>query len=333
MAKLRAIKAKNLELPGRYGDGDSLYLSVAPGGSKSWVQRIPVDGKRRNLGLGGYPAVSLAEARDRTVANKRAVRQGRNPVSVRKSSSQTAKTTAPTPALGIPTFLEAATIVHALNSANWENGKTRNNWWQRAERYIFPAIGDMPVDRIGRIEILEILTPPWTTKPETARRTRLIIKTVMAWAMAFGHINVNHAGEIIDAALPPMPKVREHFKSLPCPDVWAAIKAVEASISFSATKLAFKFLVLTAARSGEVRGAIWDEIDFDNALSYMLRRVGMPAVVHGFRSTFRDWAAENTDASFAEMALVLAHGVGSSVIQSYARTDLSPIHEASRPAA
>ena len=100
MAKLRAIKAKNLELPGRYGDGDSLYLSVAPGGSKSWVQRIPVDGKRRNLGLGGYPAVSLAEARDRTVANKRAVRQGRNPVSVRKSSSQTAKTTAPTPCPG-----------------------------------------------------------------------------------------------------------------------------------------------------------------------------------------------------------------------------------------
>ena len=233
---------------------------------------------------------------------------------------------------------------------------------------MFPAIGDTPVDRIGRTEILEILTPVWTTKPETARRIRLIIKTVMAWTMAFGYINVNPAGEVIDAALPAMPKVHEHFKALPYPDVSAAIEAVEATTSFRSTKLAFKFLVLTAARSGEVRGATWDEIDFenalwtipaarmkmrkehrvplstgaievlrevqelsadggpyifpndltpskslsDNALSYMLRRVGIPAVVHGFRSSSRDWAAENTDASFAVMELALAHGVGSS---------------------
>ena len=368
MARLTAVKVKNLKLPGRHGDGDSLYLNVAPGRSKSWVRRLSIDGKRRGLGLGGYPAVSLAEARDQTVANRRAVREGRGPVSPRKSSSQTAKTAAPTPALGIPTFLEAATIVHALNSAKWESGRTRNNWRQTAERYIFPAIGDMLVDRIGRIEILEILTPLWTTKPETARRIRLIIKTVMAWTMAFGYINVNPAGEVIDAALPAMPKVREHFKALPYPDVSAAIEAVEATTSFRSTKLAFKFLVLTAARSGEVRGATWNEIDFenalwtipaarmkvrrehrvplstgaievlrkaqelsidggpyifpndltpskslsDNALSYMLRWVGIPAVVHGFRSSFRDWAAENTDASFAVMELALAHGVGSS---------------------
>lgn len=109
-------------------------------------------------------------------------------------------------------------------------------------RYIFPAIGDMPVDRIGRIEILEILTPLWTTKSETARRIRLIIKTVVAWTMAFAYINVNPAGEVIDAALPAIPKVREHFKALPSPDVSAAIEAVEATTSFRSTKLAFKFL-------------------------------------------------------------------------------------------
>ena len=175
-----------------------------------------------------------------------------------------------------------------------------------------------------------------------------------------------------------MPKVKEHFKPLPYPEVGAAIETVEASTSFAVTKLAFKFLVLTAARSGEVRGATWDEIDFDNALwtipaarmkgrkehrvpmstgavavlreaqelptngspyifpneltpskslsdnalSYILRRVGIPAVVHGFRSSFRDWATENTDASFAVMELALAHGVGSSVVQSYAQSDL-----------
>ena len=154
MARLTAVKVKNFKLPGRHRDCDCLYLNVlnvAPGRSKSWVQRLSIDGKRRDLGLGGYPAVSLAEARDQTVANRRAVRQGRDPVSARKSSRQTAKTAAPTPPQGIPTFLEAAKIVHILNSAIWESGRTRNNWRQMADRYIFPAIGDMPVDRIGAL--------------------------------------------------------------------------------------------------------------------------------------------------------------------------------------
>ena len=377
MTRLTAVKVKNLKLPGRYGDGDGLYLNVAPGGSKSWIQRITVEGKRRDLGLGGYPGVSLAEARSLASDNKRAIREGRDLASARKPNRAVEKAV-PTPAPGIPTFREAAAIVHDLNGARWGNAKTRNNWWQRAERYVFPAIGDMPIDHIGRTEVLEILTPVWTTKPETARRVRLIIRTVMAWGLAYGHITVNPAGEVIDAALPSMPRVKEHFRSLPYPEVGAAIGTVEASTSFPATKLAFKFLVLTAARSGEVRGATWEEIDHgnalwtipasrmksrrehrvplstgavavlreaqelptndspyvfpndlrpnrplsENALSYMLRRVGVPAVVHGFRSSFRDWAAENTDASFAVMELALAHGVGSSVVQSYARSDL-----------
>ena len=303
--------------------------------------------------------------------------EGHNPVSAKKTDRAASKVV-PTPAPGVPTFREAAAVVHDLNSAIWDNVKTRNNWWQRAERYVFPAIGNMPIDQIGRTEVLDVLTPVWTTKPETARRIRLIIKTAMAWRLAYGHITINPAGEVIDAALPPMPKVKEHFKPLPYPEVGAAIETVEASTSFAVTKLAFKFLVLTAARSGEVRGATWDEIDFDNALwtipaarmkgrkehrvpmstgavavlreaqelptngspyifpneltpskslsdnalSYILRRVGIPAVVHGFRSSFRDWAAENTDASFAVMELALAHGVGSSVVQSYAQSDL-----------
>ena len=329
------------------------------------------------MGLGGYPGVSLAEVRNLASDNKRAVMEGHNPVSAKKTDRAASKVV-PTPAPGVPTFREAAAVVHDLNSAIWDNVKTRNNWWQRAERYVFPAIGNMPIDQIGRTEVLDVLTPVWTTKPETARRIRLIIKTAMAWRLAYGHITINPAGEVIDAALPPMPKVKEHFKPLPYPEVGAAIETVEASTSFAVTKLAFKFLVLTAARSGEVRGATWDEIDFDNALwtipaarmkgrkehrvpmstgavavlreaqelptngspyifpneltpskslsdnalSYILRRVGIPAVVHGFRSSFRDWAAENTDASFAVMELALAHGVGSSVVQSYAQSDL-----------
>ncbi len=214
MTRLTAVKVKNLKLPGRYGDSNGLYLNIAPSGSKSWIQRITVEGKRRGLGLGGYPGVSLADARNLASDNQRAVPEGRSLVSAKKTN-QAARKAVPAPTLGIPTFREAATVVHDLNGARWDNVKTRNNWWQRAERYVFPAIGNMPIDHIGRTEVLEILTPVCTTKPETARRIRLIIKTVMAWRLVYGHITVNPAGEVIDAALPPMPKVKEHFKSLP----------------------------------------------------------------------------------------------------------------------
>ena len=311
------------------------------------------------------------------VANRKAVREGGNPVTVRRTKTTVAKTAAAS-APEIPTFREAAAFVHSQNSEIWQSAKTKNNWWQRAERYVFPTIGDMAIDRIGRTEVLGILEPMWTVKPETARCTRLIIKTVMSWATAKGYIEVNPAGEIINAALPPMPKVKDHFEALPYAEVAAAIESVEASTSYTSTKAAFRFLVLTAARSGEVRGATWDEVDFDrgvwnipparmkmrrghrvplsheameilrmarklhaddspyifpndltpskplsdNALSYMLRRIGVASTVHGFRSSFRDWASENTDASHAVMELSLAHDVGSGVVQSYARSDL-----------
>ena len=372
LSKLTAVKVKTLRQPGRYGDGQGLYLNIAPGGSKSWVQRIAVDGKRRDLGLGGYPAVGLAQARESAGVNRQAVQAG-NPIEGRRAAAPDAQD-----APKNPTFRQAAAIVHAMNNARWENDKTQKNWWQRAERYVFPSIGDIAVDHLGRAEVLGILTPVWAAKPETARRIRLILKTVMSWAMAYGYIQVNPAGEIIDAALPAMPKFRQHFRTLPYPEVAGAIGAVEASTAFRSTKLAFKFLVLTAARSVEVRGATWDEIDWenavwtipanrmkmrrghrvpmstealavlqaaqdtptegsryifpndltphkmlsDNALSYLLNRIGVEAVPHGFRSSFRDWAAENTDASFAVMELALAHDVGNAVVQSYARTDL-----------
>ncbi len=377
MARLTAVKVKNLRQPGRYGDGQGLYLNVAPRGSKSWVQRIAADGKRSDLGLGGYPTVGLAEAREKAVANKKAVREGGNPVTVRSTKTGGVKAAVPS-APEIPTFRETATFVHSQNSEKWESAKAKNNWWQRAERYVFPVIGDMAVGRIGRTEVLGIVEPVWTEKPETARRIRLIIKTVMARAMAHGHIEVNPAGEIIDAALPAMPKFKVHFEALPYAGVATAIEAVESSTSYLSTKAAFRFLVLTAARSGEVRGTTWGEVDFDrvvwnipasrmktrkehrvplslqamellrkarelhadgspyifpndltpskplseNALSYMLRRIGMASTVHGFRSSFRDWASENTDASHAVMELSLAHDVGSGVVQSYARSDL-----------
>ena len=153
----------------------------------------------------------------------------------------------------IPTFRETAAIVHARNGERWQSARTRKNRWQRAERYIFPVSGDMPMGRIGRTEVVGVLDPVWTAKLETASRLRLITQTVLAWAMAHGHIVVNPAGEIIEAALPSSARVQIHFRALPHSDVGAAIMVVENSTSISSTKLALKFLVLTAARSGSAK--------------------------------------------------------------------------------
>ncbi|MCY4654384.1 MAG: site-specific integrase, partial [Dehalococcoidia bacterium] len=231
-------------------------------------------------------------------------------------------------------------------------------------------------NQVGQQDVLRVLTPIWTEIPENARRVRQRIRTVFKWAMANDYISYKPAGEAVDGALPPMPKVKNHMRALPYQQVAEALRTVDNGPSNVVTKLAFKFLVLTAARSIEVRGALSSEIDpkeriwrvppdrmkdgeehrvplsdqavavlseamelsesrllfpsfydpdkmlSENALSLMLRKRGIEAVPHGFRSSFRDWAAEQTSASHAAMELSLAHQVGSTVEQAYFRSDL-----------
>ena len=124
-----------------------------------------------------------------------------------------------------------------------------------------PSLGNTPIDRIDRADVLGVLTPIWTARPATARRVRQRMRTIFRWAMAHGFIETNPAGEAIDGALPPMPKVKAHLRALPYQEVEEALKAVDASQASIPAKLCFRFLVLTAARSGEARGAAWDEID------------------------------------------------------------------------
>ena len=161
MAVLTALAVKNLKKPGQYGDSGGLYLYVAPYGSKSWVQRISTGGKRRDLGLGGYPSVSLAEARGRAVANKAAVREGRDPDTSHKGVKRSASANAEL-ADATPTFRKAGGMVHALNAAEWDNSKTTSNWWQRAEGYVLPAIGNVPLDRTS---------PPRNPAPHSVGRS------------------------------------------------------------------------------------------------------------------------------------------------------------------
>ena len=363
---LTVAKAKALSEPGMHNDGRGLYLRVAKGGSKGWILRIANDGRRRDIGLGGYPAVSLAKARQLADAHRLAVAEGRDPLAEKRRAAT-------------PTFAEAAVKVHEANLPRWKNGKHTDQWINTLRTYAFPTIGKMSLDRIERRDVLGILTPIWTAKPETARRIRQRIRTVLKWGQAHGYVEVNVAGDMIDGALPPMPRVKAHFRALPYVKIPAALETIDGSSAGLAAKRCLIFLILTAVRSGEARGASWSEIDLDarewrisanrmkagaehrvplsdaalavlheaaplrgdddlifpssrkrgSALSDMtltkvLRDCGLAdrATVHGFRTCFRTWASECTNAPHAVMELSLAHAVGSSVEQAYARSDL-----------
>ena len=366
MARLTIKAIREATRPGRYGDGGTLYLNVAPGGTKSWVQRITIDGKQRDIGLGPWPVVTLAEARDLAIDNRRAVRRGVDPLADKHRAK-------------VPTFLEAAQRTFEANRARWRNAKVAANWLQQLERHAFPKLGHRRVDAIDREAVLSVLTPIWTVKPEAARKVRQRISATLRWAEAHGFIDHNPAGEAINGALPAQPSVREHLRALPYHEVGAALATIDESAASVAAKLCLRFLVLTAARSGEARGATWSEIDMeacewripgsrmkagqdhrvplsdavlavldrardlrdgsdlifpsprrpgqelsDMTLTKVLRTTGFAerATVHGFRSSFRDWAAEKTSAPHAVMELALAHAVGSKVEQAYARSDL-----------
>ena len=250
--KLSATRVRALRDPGRYSDGDGLHLFINKKGRKSWVQRITVDGRRRDIGLGGYPKISLGQARKHASDNREAIGNGKDPVAEKHRPS-------------IPTFSEAAHAVHEANKPRWRNGSHTRAWIQTLERHAFPKVGSKPIDSISRTDVLAVLTPIWSTKPETARRVRQRMRTIFRWAMANELIETNPAGEAIDGALPSMPKVKAHLRALPYQEVGSALRTVDASQTSPASKHCLKFLVLTAARSGEARGATWDEIDLEDA--------------------------------------------------------------------
>ena len=248
MGRLNAAVVRGLMQPGRYGDGGTLFLNIAPGGSKSWIQRITIGGRRRDIGLGPWPVVSLAKARQRAFENRVAVADGRDPLTEKRKAS-------------VPTFREAATKTFEANRPRWRSAKTAANWTAQMERHAFPILADLPVHEIGREAVLRVLTPIWTAHPDIARKMRQRIKATFAWAQAHNYILHNPAGEAIDGALPAMPAVKAHFRALPSREVAAALATVEASRASLSAQACFRFLVLTATRSGEARLATWDEID------------------------------------------------------------------------
>ena len=168
MARLTVATVRALSEPGRYSDGGTLFMNVALGGSKSWIQRLTIHGKRRDIGLGGFPLVTLAEAREQAFENRRLARRGGDPLAARRRPK-------------VPTFREAAERTFEANRGRWRSTKTSANWLQGMAKRVLPVIGDLPVDRIGREDVLRILTPIWTDRPEIARKLRSRIRAVLAW--------------------------------------------------------------------------------------------------------------------------------------------------------
>ncbi|MBA4492103.1 integrase arm-type DNA-binding domain-containing protein [Paracoccus sp. S1E-3] len=250
---LTAMMVKNASTPGKYFDGNGLYLRVEPNGTKFWVQRIVILGKRRELGLGSVTLVSLAEAREKALANRKMAREGGDPLAARREQQ------------AVMTFEQASRHVHELHAPTWRNAKHRRDFISSLERYAFPFIGKLPASKVAAADVLRVLTPIWTEKPETARRVRQRIGTVLKWAVAQGWRQDNPADSITQA-LPKVGKSQVHRKSLPYTDIADCVAAIRQSRAMTSTKLALEFLVLTAARSGEVRDAVWDEIDLDNRL-------------------------------------------------------------------
>lgn len=252
MGKLSATAVKAATKPGKLGDGDGLFLIVQPSGSKSWVCRVQRNGVRRDFGLGSASRVPLAHARDRAREIRTWVELGLDPIFERRKAE------------GIPTFKEAVAKVLAAHRKTWRNEKHEQQWLRTLESYAFPQIGNVQVSEITGPMIRSVLADIWLSKPETARRVRQRIGTVLDWAYASGYRESEAPMRAISKGLPRQPKKDGHFAAMPYSDVPAFMKKLQQRESFS--RLALEFAILTAARSGEVRGATWDEFDLEAKL-------------------------------------------------------------------
>ncbi len=296
-------------------------------------------------------------------ANRQRARAGGDPLAEKRHGQ------------GVPTVEEAAAEVLAQQRPGWRNAKHARDWPRSLRAYAFPRIGAMPVSEVTTADVLAVLTPIWHDKPETARRVRQRIGAVMKWAVTMGHRPDNPAGDALGQALGRQQDVVQHMRALPHGAVADALATVRASQASVTTKDAFEFLVLTAARSGEMRLATWDEMDLDagvwtipgarmkakrdhrvplsgrvlailhdarrrsdgtglvfrslrgkplsnTTLSKLIKELGLAAVPHGFRSSFRDWAAEWTNTPREVVEAALAHTVQNATEAAYARSDL-----------
>ena len=253
MGKLSAVAVKNLKEPGRYSDGEGLILKLAAQGRGSWILRIQADGKRRDIGLGTMSDMGLSDARESARVIRKQLKAGIDIVAERKKAE-----------VVVPTFSEAAKMVHSEHKAAWKNGKHQDQWINTLESYVFPRIGNHLVSDIEGPAIRDVLAPIWLTKPETARRVRQRIGAVLDWACAKGFRETEAPLRSIARGLPRQPRTKSHFDAMPFREIPAFMRSLRERQSVG--RLALELLILTAARSGEIRGCEWQEIDLSKRL-------------------------------------------------------------------
>ncbi|MGT2444766.1 tyrosine-type recombinase/integrase [Ensifer adhaerens] len=247
---LSALRVKQLTEPGKYGDGNGLYLVVDKSGAKRWMLRTLVNGKRTDIGLGGVSLVSLAEAREKALEYRKLARAGGDPLASKREARRV-----------VPSFKVAAETVHEEHKAAWKNDKHKDQWINTLNRYAVPLIGDMTVDRINTPDILRVLSPIWLAKPQTAQRVRQRLNTVFDWAKASGYRTGDNPVEGVTRGLPKQLERSGHHTAMAFAEVPAFIKAMRGTNSSLIAKLAFEFLILTATRTSEALLAKKTEID------------------------------------------------------------------------
>ena len=390
--RLTAIAVRQLRGAGRYPDGGGLYLQITPTGARSWIFRYRVAGRERQMGLGPLEFVSLAEAREKARAARLQRYNGEDPLGARIGRRPKA-VSAPK---GV-TFREAMNAYIETNKAAWRNEKHIQQWSSTLETYAVPHFGGKALADIETADVLNALKPIWLTKSETASRLRGRIEAVLNWGAAQGHRQGENPARWkghIEMILPAKSKVAKvkHHAALDYKEMPQFMTAVRSQGGVGV--LALQFVILTAARTGEVLGADWREIDFENrlwtvpasrmkagrehrvplsdpalqilerqraawfeiealrhrktlkggepgpvgpvfwgqlagkglsnmALLAVLRRMGRDDLTsHGFRSSFRDWAAEETEFQSEVVEMALAHTIGNKVEAAYRRGDL-----------
>ena len=257
MGSLTAAGIRAITEPGKYPDGDSLYLTVSPGGTKSWTMRLTVDGKRTERGLGSFQKLSVANARKMRDDTRHAVRQGHNPRK-RDRTHQTVKVAQPGP---VPTFREAAAAWDALTAAKRKVSGAKI--MRTLELHAFPAIGDASVADITRPEIAAILNPLRRNNPPTERKLHGAINDIFRWVVAGGHRVDNPADSNTGPLLATVEIQETHHAALHHSEVADALHKIIYGRGDLVSQLALQFVIFTGARQGEVRGATWGEIDGD----------------------------------------------------------------------